>query len=337
MVLAARTSRTKRGTPAMAESNITREALRAALPDLTRDIAVAGLDGAVSLYRDALGIPHVEAVSASDAFFGQGFAAAQDRLWQMDLDRHKAHGRSAEVLGPAALDADVLVRRLGLAASAQADYASVSPGARAMLDAYAAGVNAFLATTRSLPIEHRLLDLSPEPWLPWHCLSVFKIRHVFMGTFDDQAMAGARARQGRTRSDGAALPLIEAGRPRDHPAGRRVRGRGRGHRRAAHQRERRRTAGRGGLRRKRRRQQLVGAGRVPHRVGQAVARRRSAPRSRHPQRLLPEPHLMPRVRRDRPLLRRTARLPSLRPQPFRGLVRHPHRRRLSGPLRRALR
>ena len=84
----------------MAESNITREALRAALPDLSSDIAVAGLDGAVSLYRDALGIPHVEAVSASDAFFGQGFAAAQDRLWQMDLDRHKAHGRSAELLGP---------------------------------------------------------------------------------------------------------------------------------------------------------------------------------------------------------------------------------------------
>ena len=102
----------------------------------------------------------------------------------MDLDRHKAHGRSAELLGPAALDADVLVRRLGLAESAQADYASVSSGAKAMLDAYAAGVNAFLATTRSLPIEYRLLDLSPEPWLPWHCLSVFKIRHVFMGTFE---------------------------------------------------------------------------------------------------------------------------------------------------------
>ena len=168
----------------MAESNITREALWAALPDLTLDIAVAGLDGAVSLCRDALGIPHVEAVSASDAFFGQGFAAAQDRLWQMDLDRHKAHGRSAELLGPAALDADVLVRRLGLAASAQADYASVSPGAKAMLDAYAAGVNTFLGKTRSLPIEYRLLDLTPEPWLPWHCLSVFKIRHVFMGTFE---------------------------------------------------------------------------------------------------------------------------------------------------------
>ena len=152
-----------------------------------------------------------------------------------------------------------------------------------------------------------------------------------------QAVAGARARQGRPRSDGAALPLLEAGRPRDHPPRRRVRGGGRRHRRAAYERERRRTAGRGGLRRKRGRQQLVGAGRVPHRFGQAVARRRSPPRSRHPQRLLPEPHLMPPVRRDRPLLCRTARLSSLRPQPFRGLVRHPHRRRLSGPLRRALR
>ena len=206
-----------------------------------------------------------------------------------------------------------------------------------MLDAYAAGVNAFLATTRSLPIEHRLLDLSPEPWLPWHCLSVFKIRHVFMGTFEAKLWRARVLAKAGPEGDGAALPLLEARRPRDHPSGRRVRGRGRGHRRAAYERERRRTAGRGGLRRKRRRQQLVGGGRFPHRVGQAVARRRSAPRSRHPQRLLPEPHLMPRVRRDRPLLRRTARLPSLRPQPFRGLVRHPHRRRLSGPLRRALR
>jgi penicillin amidase len=102
----------------------------------------------------------------------------------MDLDRHKAYGRSAELLGPSAVDNDVLVRRMRLEASARADYVTLNAPTRAMLDAYAEGVNAFMASTGVLGIEYRLLGVTPEPWTAHDSLAVFKIRHVFMGTFE---------------------------------------------------------------------------------------------------------------------------------------------------------
>ena len=68
---------------------ITRENLRAALPDTSNTLRVQGTDGTIEIFRDSFGIPHLKAVSVSDAFFGQGFATAQDRLWHMDYDRIK--------------------------------------------------------------------------------------------------------------------------------------------------------------------------------------------------------------------------------------------------------
>ena len=76
---------------------------------------------------------------------------------------------------------DALARRLGLERSARIDYGISAPETRDMLDAYAAGVNAFIATTKTWPIEFQLLDLRPEPWAPSDSLAVFKIRHVEMG------------------------------------------------------------------------------------------------------------------------------------------------------------
>ena len=66
---------------------ITHEKLRAALPDMSNTLRVQGTDGTIEIFRDSFGIPHVRAASVSDAFFGQGFATAQDRLWHMDYDR----------------------------------------------------------------------------------------------------------------------------------------------------------------------------------------------------------------------------------------------------------
>ena len=165
-------------------ATLTQADLQAALPDVTSDLALAGLDGSVTIVRDTLGTPHVRATTTHDAFFGQGFVMAQDRLWQMDFDRHRAAGRSAELLGKAGLEADVLVRKMRLEASAIADYGVVNAATRAMLDAYAAGVNAFIDSTRSLPIEYTLLGITPAPWRGFDCLSVAKIRHVFMGNFE---------------------------------------------------------------------------------------------------------------------------------------------------------
>jgi penicillin amidase len=155
--------------------------LRAAVPDLAGTLCLRGLEHSVQIYRDRLGIPHIQAHSVYDALFAQGFVHAQDRLWQMDYDRHRAYGRSAEYLGISVLRPDQFLRRLRLEASARADYEAVEPGTRAVLEAYAAGVNAFLQTTTRLPIEYHLLDTTPEPWQPWDACAVFKVRHVFTG------------------------------------------------------------------------------------------------------------------------------------------------------------
>ena len=91
--------------------------------------------------RDEYGVPHVRAGTAADAWAGMGYACAQDRLFQMDYDRRRACGRWAEIAGFPALGADVLARRLGLAAAAQLDVAVMSPQVRSMFEAYASGVN----------------------------------------------------------------------------------------------------------------------------------------------------------------------------------------------------
>ena len=158
-----------------------------AIPDVGGTVTVKGLTAPVRIYRDGLGIPHAQAATTEDAFFAQGFFTAQDRLWHMDYDRHRAYGRWAEFAGPVGLDNDRFMRRLRLEASARADYAFVNSEARAMLDAYAAGVNAFIETTETLPIEYGMLEAAPEPWQPWDGLAVFKVRHVLMGTFEGKA------------------------------------------------------------------------------------------------------------------------------------------------------
>ncbi|HEX9247605.1 MAG TPA: penicillin acylase family protein [bacterium] len=164
--------------------DLTRADLASALPDLDGTRRLPGLRAAADIWRDPDGIPHIMAASASDAFFAQGFVHAQDRLWHMEFDRRRAWGRWAEWAGPAVLAQDVRARRLRIGASARADYEAQNAETRAMLDAYAAGVNAFLASTRTLPVEFRLLEARPEPWAPWDSLAVFKVRHVDMGAWE---------------------------------------------------------------------------------------------------------------------------------------------------------
>jgi penicillin amidase len=169
--------------------------LAAALPDVRSPLRLTGLRAPVDVWRDPDGVPHVHAASLHDAFLGQGFVHAQDRLWHMVFDRMRAEGRWAEYAGPAAVAQDAHLRRLGLAASARADYASVAPETRLMLDAYAAGVNAFLQTSRTLPVEFHLLGAHPEPWEPWHSLAVYKVRHVDMGPWQSKLWRARLVRQ----------------------------------------------------------------------------------------------------------------------------------------------
>ncbi len=167
--------------------------------------------------RDTWGIAHVEAPSAEAAFAAQGWVAADDRIWQMEWDRRRAMGRWAEVVGMAGAREDAFFRRLGLAAISQADYAALDGRTRAMCEAYARGVNRWLDDHGdALPAEFEHHPAPPEPWEPWHCVAVYKLRHIFMGTLTRKlwrgrimAQAGPEAVMatiGDTESDAAMVP-----------------------------------------------------------------------------------------------------------------------------------
>ena len=136
------------------------------LPRLDGTVAVTGLREPVLVERDAFGIPTIRAANERDLYFGLGFVHAQDRLWQMEFHRRLGQGRLAEILGPAALPSDRLMRTLGLYRRAEADVAALDPSARELVEAYVAGVNAAIAARAVLPPEFLIFGLRPEPWRP---------------------------------------------------------------------------------------------------------------------------------------------------------------------------
>ena len=139
--------------------------LRGSLPEIDGERAAPGLAAPVEVVRDRHGIPHILARSEEDALFALGYVHAQDRLWQMEMNRRIGAGRLAEVLGAPALGTDRLLRVLGLYRRAEATFAHLSPGARRRIDAYVNGVNAWLETrTGPLPPEFLVVGFEPGPW-----------------------------------------------------------------------------------------------------------------------------------------------------------------------------
>lgn len=124
------------------------------------------LDANVEVIRDQRGIPYIYATTDHDAFFSLGYVHAQDRLWQMEMQRRIGAGRLAEVLGEAALDTDKFIRTLGVYRAAQAAWSSLTPEAQAAIEAYADGVNTYIAENHPLPPEFVILGFKPEPWRP---------------------------------------------------------------------------------------------------------------------------------------------------------------------------
>jgi len=149
--------------------------LRQSLPRLEGEITAAGLGAAVEILRDVHGVPHIFAQSERDAHFALGFVHAQDRLWQLEMNRRIAAGRLAELFGPGGLETDRFMRTLGVRRAAQANLAHLEQRSRGALDAYAAGVNAFLATQPVLPPEFVLVGAKPEPWGPVDSISWLKM------------------------------------------------------------------------------------------------------------------------------------------------------------------
>lgn len=137
------------------------------LPMLEGNLVVPGLDQPAQVYRDRWGIPHILAHTEHDLFFVQGYVTAQDRLFAMDIARRKATGRLSEVFGPSDLESDRFYRTLGLQRVAEASLKLYSPEARAVGDAYAAGVNAYISAGiryHLLPWEFAVLGYRPQPW-----------------------------------------------------------------------------------------------------------------------------------------------------------------------------
>ena len=111
-------------------TNVPMPDFAASLPQMDGEITAAGLDGPVSIHRDQFGIAHISATTEHDAWFGQAYASAQDRLWQMELSRRSAHGRLAELFGEGALAQDRLARTLGFSAAAAKERSDLGREAR---------------------------------------------------------------------------------------------------------------------------------------------------------------------------------------------------------------
>jgi penicillin G amidase len=125
----------------------------------------APVSAQASIARDALGVPHIAAGGWEDAIFLQGYATAQDRLWQMDVLRRLAAGELSEVFGPSTLELDREARRLQMRRIAEDHARTLPPADRAIFAAYARGVNYFIETHRhALPLEFTLLGYDPRPW-----------------------------------------------------------------------------------------------------------------------------------------------------------------------------
>lgn len=139
--------------------------LRGSLPATDGTLAVAGPDSAIEILRDGNGIPHIYAGTAADAYFGLGFVHAQDRLWQMETGRRAGAGRLSEVFGARTVSIDRYLRTLGLMRRAESAVTALDEDARALLQAYVAGVNARIGRT-GVPLapEFPLFRYKPEDW-----------------------------------------------------------------------------------------------------------------------------------------------------------------------------
>jgi penicillin amidase len=140
------------------------------LPRSNQTARIPGLSAAVDITFDADGIPRIRAANDQDAAAALGFVHARDRMFEMDLMRRNASGRLSELAGPVTLPLDRMMRTLGLRQAAEADYTALPAEPRARLQAYANGVNAWIALRGRFAAPEFLLFGAPQPWTPVDCL-----------------------------------------------------------------------------------------------------------------------------------------------------------------------
>lgn len=151
-------------------------------PQVSGTITIDGLSAPVQIIRDNRGIPQIYAESDHDLFFAQGFVHAQDRLWQMEFNRRIGSGTLSSAVGAGTLETDRFLRTLGFRRAAEKDWEALNDDTRAILESYAAGVNAYIETNRNrLPIEFTILGVDPAPWTPIDSLTWGKVMSLNLG------------------------------------------------------------------------------------------------------------------------------------------------------------
>jgi penicillin G amidase len=199
-----------------------RSAAKTALPILDGDIHLASqgapaLTAPVTVRRDAHGVPHIDAATQQDMFIAQGYITAQDRLWQMDVYRRNANGELAEIMGPSLLRHDKTQRMYQFRNTAHRIYSNLPAEERARYEAYARGVNLYIAQHQdSLPPEFRFLHYKPQPWTGPDSISIGMMMVDMLDTHWYTKLSreriAAKLHNPRLESD-----LYPVGSWRDHP------------------------------------------------------------------------------------------------------------------------
>ena len=185
--------------------------LTRSFPQTNGTLKVSGLKHSVQIVRDETAVPHIYADNSDDLFFAQGYVHAQDRLWQLELNRHIGHGQLAELFGDTefgdstTVKVDKFLRTIGLDRAARADLVALDAKTRGYLQDYANGVNAFLDThSDNLPLEFTLLGYRPKEWQAVDTLVWAKVMaYDLSGNYEDElfnaqlidALGEARAKQ----------------------------------------------------------------------------------------------------------------------------------------------
>lgn len=173
--------------------------VRRAWTQVDGSIDVAGLTAPVEVTRDSWGVPHIYAQNEADLFFAQGYIHAQDRLWQLEMNRRVSQGTLSEIMGEQAINFDRYMRTLGLKRVAEQSWQEMDEETRSAFTAYANGVNAYISSHNGrLPVEFTISGVKPAPWTPVDSLAWGNALALNMGlnAFTELLQARVVAEQG---------------------------------------------------------------------------------------------------------------------------------------------
>lgn len=159
----------------------------------TGTVELTGLKAPVTVKRDTYGVPHIEAQNDEDAYFALGYIHAQDRLWQMEFQRHISQGTLSEMFGDATITEDKFLRTLGFYRAATLAWNALSPRAQTLFHAYSTGINRFIETG-NLPLQFKLLHYQPHAWsdvdtIAWQKMMAWDLQSTWKEKIENYVIA----------------------------------------------------------------------------------------------------------------------------------------------------